>query len=420
MRVVVVGGGIGGLCLAQGLRGTGVEVSVHERDSGAAGRWEGYRLHINPAGARALRACLPAPAWREFLATAGAGGDFGFLDEGLRELVVVEESIMYPGRSDAAADHYAADRATLRRVLGTGLDAVVRRGDAFVGYDPRPDGRVEARFASGDRVVADLLVGADGSGSRVRRQLLPEVDLVDTGAVGIAHKVPLTDGLRAALPRLTTGMNLVNAPAPCFLFTSAFEPPPGTGAPYLLCALVVRADALPPDAVELGPDALLAVVDVLVADWHPELRRALAGADPASRSAVRFRATGPLPPWRPGPVTVLGDAIHTMPPIGGLGGNTALRDAHLLSRLLTAVDRGERGLLDAVGAYEAEVRDYGPAAVRTALRQLEQGLATGRGEVLGARAWFRLCSGNPWLRRRTFGRTWTGPAAPRDWERAAG
>jgi len=117
MKVIVIGAGLGGLCLAQALRREGVDVAVYERDRALGSRWEGYRIHINPTGARALNACLPAEGWAEFRATAGPGGDFGFLTERLAELVVVEESIMYPhGAADPAEDHYAADRATLRAV----------------------------------------------------------------------------------------------------------------------------------------------------------------------------------------------------------------------------------------------------------------------------------------------------------------
>ena len=420
MRVLVIGGGIGGLALAQGLRRVGVDVAVHERDHGVGSRWEGYRIHINPTGARALHALLPADNWHEFLATAGPGGDFGFLTEQLHELVVVEESIMYPGATEPAENHYAADRATLRRVLTSGLDDVVRFGSEFVGYESRPDGRVEARFADGSTAVADLLVGADGPASRVRAQLLPHAAPVDAGVAGIAHKVWLDGATRAELGRLGTGMNAVQPSAPFFLFTSVFEPPAHTGMrPYLLCALVARPDLLPADVTELDNAALRAVVDVLLAGWHPPLRRALANADPASRSAVTFSAAPPVPTWTSGSVTVLGDAIHVMPPIGGLGGNTALRDAHLLGRLLPAVDRGERALLDAVAEYEAEMRDYGTAAVRYATEQAGRLLSSGTAATAGARTFFRLCAAVGPLRRRAFANGWAAPAAARAWERSA-
>jgi 2-polyprenyl-6-methoxyphenol hydroxylase-like FAD-dependent oxidoreductase len=418
VRVLIIGGGIGGLALAQGLRRAGVEVAVHERDHGVGSRWEGYRIHINPTGARALHALLPADGWQEFLATAGPGGDFGFLTEQLAELVVVEESIMYPGVVHPAEDHYAADRATLRRVLTSGLEDVLRLGSEFVDYALRPDGRVEARFADGSSTVADLLVGADGPASRVRAQLLPHATPVDAGVAGIAHKIWLDDATRAGLGRLGTGMNAVQSTAPLFLFTSVFEPPAVTGArPYLLCALVTRPELLPADVTALDTDALRAVVDVLVAGWHPRLRRALASSDPESRGAVTFSAAPPVPAWTSGPVTVLGDASHVMPPIGGLGGNTALRDAHLLARLLPAVDRGERGLAGAVAEYEADMRDYGTAAVRYALEQAGQLLSPGATATAATRAFFRLCAAVPPLRRRAFARGWAAPAAPRGWER---
>lgn len=50
LDVIGVGAGIGGLCLAQGLRKAGVAVEVFERDRAPGSRWEGYRIHVNPAG----------------------------------------------------------------------------------------------------------------------------------------------------------------------------------------------------------------------------------------------------------------------------------------------------------------------------------------------------------------------------------
>ena len=54
MHVLVIGGGVGGLTLAQGLKKSGVSVAVYERDRSATDRLQGYRVHINPAGSSAL------------------------------------------------------------------------------------------------------------------------------------------------------------------------------------------------------------------------------------------------------------------------------------------------------------------------------------------------------------------------------
>src|SRR5437667_12850902 len=70
-RVLVIGAGLGGLCLAQGLRKAGVDVGVYERDTGLAVRTQGHRIHIDSRGEQALRECLPPSLYELFLATRG-------------------------------------------------------------------------------------------------------------------------------------------------------------------------------------------------------------------------------------------------------------------------------------------------------------------------------------------------------------
>src|SRR3954453_11811133 len=72
MRVLVIGGGLGGLCLAQGLRRHGVDVAVFERDADADTRRQGYRLHLDSRAASALRECLPPDRYARFQAITGA------------------------------------------------------------------------------------------------------------------------------------------------------------------------------------------------------------------------------------------------------------------------------------------------------------------------------------------------------------
>lgn len=250
---------------------------------------------------------------------------------------------------------------------------------------------------------------------------------------GLAAKIFLTDEVRSWLPRrLQTGMNAIMAGGPISLFTSVFEPPPGarsalaaaTGielerdaTPYVLCALVVDPAMLPGDVTSLDPPPLRHLLDGLVARWHPDLRRMLSEAELQSRSAIRFTASAALPHWESTNVTLLGDAAHTMPPMGGLGGNAAMRDARLLSGLLGSVERGDRDLLDAVREYERDMREHGYASVRDALAARDRMLSTGAAGAFAARAWFRLCQAVPALRRRTF-TDWEAPSRPRAWERA--
>ena len=72
-------------------------------------------------------------------------------------------------------------------MLLTGLEQdVVHFDKRFSHYAVRSDGSVEAFFDDGTSIVVDLLVGADGTSSRGRQQLLPHARLRDTGIVGIA------------------------------------------------------------------------------------------------------------------------------------------------------------------------------------------------------------------------------------------
>jgi phytoene dehydrogenase-like protein len=71
VRVAVAGAGLGGLCLAQGLRRAGTDVTVYERDDGLAGRGQGYPLHVDARAGLALQQCLPPELLAAFQATCG-------------------------------------------------------------------------------------------------------------------------------------------------------------------------------------------------------------------------------------------------------------------------------------------------------------------------------------------------------------
>ena len=421
-QVVVVGAGIGGLCLAQGLRKAGIEVKVFERDRAVDARLDRYRLHINPAGTRSLRACLPDAVWDRFLAAVGRpGGGFLFLDEQLHELLSIENSLMYPASDDSAERAYPVERRALRDVLLSDLADVVQFGKRFERYELQPNSGVTAWFTDGSSADGDLLVGADGSASQVRAQLLPRAKPDDAGAVGFGAKLPLTPQTRAWLPpELLDGETMIMTGDPFFLFTSVFEPvsePEGKSA-YLLCAFVARDDACPPGIADMeGPSTQRVIAD-LASGWHPILRQLIVTCDPASVAMFPFASLMP-PSWPTGPVTLLGDAIHLMPPTGGIGANTAMRDARLLTRQLIAVARGQSDLTEAINGYEVEMREYSAAAARSAMTTLRQGLNTNPVQIAWERAFFRVCRVIAPLRRVSFRNHWGRHTRPQPWEESA-
>src|SRR5271166_3645450 len=71
-HVLIIGGGIGGLTLAQGLKREGISAAVYERERALTDRLQGYRVHISPTGGLALHECLPRHLFEVFDRTCGA------------------------------------------------------------------------------------------------------------------------------------------------------------------------------------------------------------------------------------------------------------------------------------------------------------------------------------------------------------
>jgi hypothetical protein len=67
----------------------------------------------------------------------------------------------------------------------------------------------------------------------------------------------------------------------------------------------------------------------------------IAETDARTVQAFDFSAAAVVKPWSTTNVTLLGDALHYMPPVGGMGGNAALHDASLLCPALISVENGE-------------------------------------------------------------------------------
>ncbi|NUR69635.1 MAG: FAD-dependent monooxygenase [Hamadaea sp.] len=414
--VMIIGGGIGGLALAHGLRQAGIEVAVYERSHARTEWLQGYRIHINPHGSRALRACLEPAAWQAFLDTVSTGdGGFGFTTEGFEDLLRIthDDIAVSP---DPAEQHYGVSRISLRQVLLSGLDDVLHLGKTFTRYETTADGRVRAYFEDGASATADLLVGADGANSRVRGQLLPHATRIDTGVTAVAGKHRLTESALARLPkRLTRDANLVIPAGRGNLFTAVWRHDRKTVAPdgslptgflldntadYTFWAYADAADQFPSDVDGYDGAALMSLILDRTRDWSPELRQLIGGSDADTVNLVRIRSASPVEPWPTGPVTLLGDSIHNMTPMAGIGANTALRDADLLRRQLIAVRDGQTSQAAAVAEYERQMREYGFAAVKQSLRNARQAASANRFGRTMFRAVLRTMSAVPPLKRR--------------------
>src|SRR5690349_23330827 len=74
-RILIAGGGVGGLALAQALHHAGLEVVVYEQDPTPRTRNQGYRIHLDPTGNAALADCVPPEVLAVLRRTSGRNGD---------------------------------------------------------------------------------------------------------------------------------------------------------------------------------------------------------------------------------------------------------------------------------------------------------------------------------------------------------
>lgn len=381
-HVIVIGAGLGGLCLAQGLRRAGIGVAVYERDSAANSRRQGHRLHIDEQGRAALAATLPAPLYTLLATIAGrpAPNVQGF-DHRLRPTGAFPLDDSDPAADTGMPAHTVLDRQVLRRILLTGLGDIVHFGHRCIGYDS-DTATVTAHFADGSAARGAVLIAADGIGSAIRPQLLPHARIMDSRIRLIYGRVPLTSDLRRALP-----------PAMISIFTTFLGPghrfvgiapveyrePPARAASRLAPEVVFepientlavmfgrRADQLPMTDADLRAASghrLRELALTQLRDWHPLLTRIVGDWTPHSIYPITVRTSIPVPPWPTTNVTLLGDAIHAMSPAAGAGANCALRDAAALTTALTQVSAG-RPLLAALGDYERTMIEHGFWMVR--------------------------------------------------------
>lgn len=421
MRVLVVGAGLGGLTLAHGLARGGLDVRVLERAGAPTGQPSSYGIHLDADGLRSLHGCLPPAAWdRVDAAASPAPPRVRFWNPALDLLadvgIAAPETLDDPITRRRSVGRDALHAALLEDCADGGVEPagngpVVCWDRRFAGYDDLPDGSVRVRCTDGTRLTADLLVGADGANSAVRAQRRPGLERVDLAIDIVAGRTDLTPELAGTLPAALVdgGVNNVVPAGPGWLFTSTWPGDParaaGTAGPVLasvVWAWVADRGSYAAAVETLTPTQLRDVVARGVRRWSPALRELVARTDPATVAPVRLRTMPPLQPWEPTNVTLLGDAVHTMTPMAGIGANTAIRDADALRRALTA--DGPQDLRARVGHYETEMRAYANEALALSTRNARNAASTRRLPRLAFRTVLRVAETVPAVKRTVFGR----------------
>jgi hypothetical protein len=139
LHVLITGGGLGGLCLAQGLKKSGISAAVYERESSAQFRNQGYRISIKNEGSQALRDCLPEHLFQLCVATTiKTATRLVFLDQQLH----LQFAKPLPHPPIPAEEGFGVNRLTLREILLAGLEGMVHFGKTCERFDQVEGGQV--------------------------------------------------------------------------------------------------------------------------------------------------------------------------------------------------------------------------------------------------------------------------------------
>jgi 2-polyprenyl-6-methoxyphenol hydroxylase-like FAD-dependent oxidoreductase len=364
MKVIVVGGGIGGLSLALSLHQIGFDPHVFE--SAPAFQFLGLGINVQPHAVRELTELgLGEALARNSIPTA--------------ELAYYNKhgQLIWSEPRGLAAGYrwpqHSVSRGELQHLLLEAAQARLGRdrihsGHHLAGFAARDDG-VVARFtdrATGRDVASvegDILVGADGIHSAVRRAFSPREQIHYEGVINYR-------GVTAAQPYLTGAtMVIAGHRDQRFVAYPIRKLDDGRYLTNWICVTRTTDPMLPLE--EWGVRADKAPLLDTYAGWtFPWLDiPALVEATP-DVFAFPDVDRDPLPQWSFGRVTIVGDAAHPMLPVGAQAGSQAIVDGRVLAAaLLRFADPAEalrtyqRERMEAMNGMILRNRRLGPETV---------------------------------------------------------
>lgn len=383
-KVAIVGCGISGLCLAQGLKRKGINFHLYERDPSRETRNQGYRITVDENGLKALEACLPEHLFNLVEATGGEpGGFFRFLRGDLREIY----SLDFTPKPDASNKYLGRqiDRSVLREILFTGFEGNVSFGKACTRVEDYAD-HATVDFSDGTSVSADLVIGADGASSMVRKAVgQSEPEALNTFA--IYGRTRTKEGLIPGGLE-NSGVLAIGPPGKAFFFAiMRFRELPqeafprfgldGTRVvkePYVMWAIAVSSSDPYFSQADRDVNSLQNIAEGLMDGFDPALRRFVLEAEPGDTLVLSLGASSSASQCISPHLTLMGDAAHLMPPFGAHGGSTALRDAAFLADCFSA-DPAVAVLRSRLDHYQQEVRKYGSKEVKSAISMMRATLS---------------------------------------------
>lgn len=362
-HVIIAGAGLGGLAAGLALLRRGFDVDIYEQ--AAELREVGAGLQISANGSRVLHELGVLPALAA-LACEASGKEIRLWNTGQtwKLFDLGAESVSRYGYP-----YFTVYRPDLLQVLADGVRAAkpdaIHLNAKVAGVAQTAD-RVSLELVDGRRITGDVLVGADGVHSRVRHVLWGADDPKFLGIIAWRGTIPM-ERLPEHMRRLI-GTNWV-----------------GSGG-HIVHYPVHRGDRMNfvgfREGREWKVESWSAAGDPAecardFAGWHEDIQTMIANIPATFKWALAGR--DPMPQWRVGRATLLGDACHPTTPFLAQGAVMALEDGFILARALEtyaddvghALDRYEAARKDRTrriveGSWDNATRFHNPALAHAA------------------------------------------------------
>ena len=319
--VTIVGAGLGGLTLARILHLHNVPVTVYDAETSAAARTQGGQLDLHEHnGQLALHIAGLDEEYRSILHEGGAA----------QRVVDRHAVILGDVPDDGSMAKPEALRGDIRRILLDSLPMrTVQWGKKLIAATAAGSGRHELAFADGSTVTTELLVGADGTWSKVRplvsnqKPAYAGMSYIDTYLHDVDNRHP------ASAAAVGQGALYALEPGEGFL---AHREAGNVIHTYVVMSRPVEWF----DSINFtDADATRAAITAEFDGWAPELTALIAHSD----TAPVLRSIYQLPDQHQWPrvpsVTLIGDAAHVTVP-GGEGANLAMLDGAELAQAIAA------------------------------------------------------------------------------------
>lgn len=397
--VIIIGGGLVGLTLAQALKKADIPWTVYERDDAPeTEKGGGWAITIHWA-LQALEYCLPEDMFRR-LTDIQVDREQGIRDTG--RFLFLNLANAQPRYEIPPTKRMRVNRKLLRQLLAEGIDVRYGKRLTNCGLSQESHAAVVS-FEDGASETSNLIIGCDGSNSRVRHLLFggdnAKSQLYQLPVLALGVTIRMTQQevtpLREIDPLLFQGCHPGRG---TFMWYSTISTPNLNGSdqneePYYEGQIIISwpHQAHSKDDVPPTNEERRRLMRRMAAPFHETLRTVVEAIPKETTVEVIRLADWPTMTWPnlDGKVVLCGDAAHAMTMFRGEAFNHGVTDAANLAKLLVRVRNGEMRLKEAVEDYETEV-----------VKRTHEAVLLSRQACLDAHDWENLSPESPLVSKR--------------------